>query len=73
MGDCPTSEALAEYLEGGLPPERRLRLEEHLAGCPDCCTSFAQASLFIHDEHEAARAAAWWRRGYGQAAGSPPA
>lgn len=69
MGDCPTSEALAEYLEGGLPPERRQRLEEHLAGCPDCCTSFAQASLFMHDEHEAERVAAWWARDYGPGSG----
>ncbi|HXT51174.1 MAG TPA: zf-HC2 domain-containing protein, partial [Thermoanaerobaculia bacterium] len=50
MADCPTTEILAEYLEGGLPPERRLRLEEHLAGCPDCCTSFAQATIFLLEE-----------------------
>src|ERR1044072_3265981 len=49
-GGCPTTENLAEYLEGGLPPERRLRLEEHLAGCPDCCTSFAQSTIFLLDE-----------------------
>ncbi|HEV8240229.1 MAG TPA: CHAT domain-containing protein [Thermoanaerobaculia bacterium] len=69
MGGCPTSEALAEYLEGGLPPERRLRVEEHLAGCPDCCTSFAQASLFMHEEHEEERVAAWWAREYAPAGG----
>ena len=69
MADCPTSEALAEYLEGGLPPERRQRLEEHLAGCPDCCTSFAHASLFMHEEHEAERVAGWWARDYGPGGG----
>ncbi|HXT19680.1 MAG TPA: zf-HC2 domain-containing protein, partial [Thermoanaerobaculia bacterium] len=46
---CPRAEALAEYLEGGLPPERRQRLEEHLAECADCCTAFAAASLFLVD------------------------
>ena len=50
MADCPTTEILAEYLEGGLPPKRRLRLEEHLAGCADCSTSFAQATIFLLED-----------------------
>ena len=27
---------LTEYLEDALPDDRRRRVEEHLAGCPDC-------------------------------------
>jgi anti-sigma factor RsiW len=41
---------LAEYLEGGLPPACRQQVEEHLAGCADCCSGFAQATLFLREE-----------------------
>jgi anti-sigma factor RsiW len=45
VGFCPSSEALAEFLEGGLPSACRRRVEAHLARCADCCASVAQASL----------------------------
>lgn len=32
--DCV--ELLAEYIEGTLPDERKLELEEHLSYCPPC-------------------------------------
>ena len=52
---CPGAEILAEYLEGGLPPERRQRIEDHLAECGDCCASFANSALYLQgkaDEEE---------------------
>ena len=33
---CPDPEQLAAYIDGGLPPDERTLLEEHLADCPDC-------------------------------------
>ncbi|HEX6927204.1 MAG TPA: zf-HC2 domain-containing protein [Longimicrobiaceae bacterium] len=28
--------ALGDYLEGDLPPQLRMRVESHLAACPEC-------------------------------------
>jgi anti-sigma factor RsiW len=34
-------EILGDYLEGAMPPDDRVRLEEHLAGC-DGCTAYLE-------------------------------
>lgn len=46
------SREIARYLDDELDAEERARLEEHLAGCPDC-----RAAL-----REAWGARSWWRR-----------
>jgi anti-sigma factor RsiW len=33
---CPDDETLAVYLEGGLAPARRTRLETHMSDCDRC-------------------------------------
>ena len=35
-------ELVTEYLEGGLPPGRRLGFEEHVTMCPPCRSYFEQ-------------------------------
>jgi anti-sigma factor RsiW len=35
-------ELITEYLEGSLPPGRRLGFEEHVAICPPCRNYFGQ-------------------------------
>lgn len=35
-------EIVTDYLEGGLPPERRVAFEEHLMICPGCERYLAQ-------------------------------
>src|SRR3954465_14012767 len=35
-GACPDPEQLAAFIDGGLPPDERTLVEEHLADCPDC-------------------------------------
>jgi anti-sigma factor RsiW len=35
-------EVITDYLEGRLPPERRLPFEEHLASCDGCQTYLEQ-------------------------------
>jgi hypothetical protein len=39
--NCQTThELFSEYFDGGLRPEERRALEEHLQACPDCTTEF---------------------------------
>lgn len=40
-------ELVTEYLEGALPPEERLRFEQHLAECPYCVTYLEQMRQLI--------------------------
>jgi anti-sigma factor RsiW len=35
-------ELMSDYVDGGLPERDRVRLEEHLAGCPHCSEHLAQ-------------------------------
>jgi len=39
---CPDELTLASYLDGMMPAEERVRLEEHLAGCRKCAKSVAE-------------------------------
>jgi anti-sigma factor RsiW len=38
---------MADYLDGGLPPRDRARLEQHLAGCPHCSEYLAQIEATV--------------------------
>jgi anti-sigma factor RsiW len=40
-------EVITDYLEGRLPPERRLLVEEHLASCDGCQTYLEQMRATI--------------------------
>ncbi len=40
-------ELVSDYLEGVLLPEKRVALEEHLAGCPGCTNYVEQVRLTI--------------------------
>jgi anti-sigma factor RsiW len=40
-------ELVTEYLEGTLPPRQALRLEAHLADCPDCARYVDQMRLTV--------------------------
>lgn len=40
-------ELLSDYLEGGLDPFERARVEEHLATCPECTAYLAQLRATI--------------------------
>jgi len=33
---CPDPEQLAAFIDGGLPPDERTLVEEHVADCPEC-------------------------------------
>ena len=46
-GRCPDDETIAEYLEAGLTPFHRERLEEHLAGCNRCRETYAPSVAFL--------------------------
>jgi CHAT domain-containing protein/tetratricopeptide (TPR) repeat protein len=56
-GRCPDDETIAEYVEGGLTPFHRERLEEHLAACRDCGAIYASSVAFLADWEERRRAA----------------
>ena len=45
--ECPTADHLATYLDGGLLPPGRRRIEAHLAGCLACCATLAGAVSFL--------------------------
>jgi predicted anti-sigma-YlaC factor YlaD len=40
-------ELVTDYLEGALLPEKRVQLEEHIAGCPGCTNYIEQVRLTI--------------------------
>ena len=40
-------ELVTDYLEDRLPPDQRLRFEEHIAMCPGCTTYLDQMRLTI--------------------------
>jgi anti-sigma factor RsiW len=40
-------ELVSEYLEGGLAPDDRARLEQHLFVCPPCTLHFGQVRATI--------------------------
>jgi CHAT domain-containing protein/tetratricopeptide (TPR) repeat protein len=56
-GRCPDDETIAEYLEGGLTPFHRERLEQHLAACGDCGAIYASSVAFLAEAEERRRAA----------------
>jgi len=53
-----SNEEAAALLDNAVTPERRDRLFEHIVGCDDCYSTFADAALFLADERERAAAAA---------------
>ncbi|HTN78978.1 MAG TPA: zf-HC2 domain-containing protein [Acidimicrobiales bacterium] len=38
---------MSDYVDGGLDPDDRVRLEQHLAGCPHCTEYLAQLRATI--------------------------
>lgn len=40
--DLTCQELVTEYVEGALPPGKRVRFEQHLAVCPGCATYMKQ-------------------------------
>jgi hypothetical protein len=54
---CPTSEALAAFVDQALPPRERDRIVAHLAGCDDCYAVVAEAMHTV-DELAAAEGTA---------------
>ncbi len=46
-GRCPDDETIAEYLEAGLTPFHRERLEEHLVTCGRCRETYAPSVAFL--------------------------
>jgi hypothetical protein len=55
---CPTDEALAAYLDGGLGPAESRQVAEHLADCEDCFDLYSETARFLVDSSPAAREAA---------------
>lgn len=46
---------LHDYVEGGLPPERRAAFENHLAACPSCAAYLSTYRAAIQMGREALR------------------
>jgi len=44
--DCPTAEDLGAYLDGGLSPNQRARIEAHAAACDECFELLASGIAF---------------------------
>lgn len=47
LADCPTENAMAEYLDGVLPADTRNQLEAHLAGCSHCVRQLAETHSLL--------------------------
>jgi hypothetical protein len=53
---CPTDEALAAYIDGGLGPAESRQVAEHLADCEDCFDLYSETARFLVDSSPAALA-----------------
>ena len=47
---CPDEEQLLDYIEGRLPEEDRLKMEEHLSDCHTCLDALVVTTSMVRDE-----------------------